>query len=145
MVEVALRISKSCSAEQNISLQVYRGKKRATCRAADGDKPSIMVQGEANYSNAHGTPWVYKHMRLGKLVGAPVPGTMTSVWWERLQDSSLIFGTPVIGYRTAEEPADSQLEPDIYVLNSPEDAANGLDAQLKAAVDELLRELDAKK
>ena len=39
----------------------------------------------------------------------------------------------------------SQLEPDIYVLNSPEDAANGLDAQLKAAVDELLRELDAKK
>lgn len=86
-------------------------------------------------------------MRLGKLVGAPVPGTMTSVWWERLQDSSLIFGTPVIGYRTAEGNylENSQLEPDIYVLNSPEDAANGLDAQLKAAVDELLRELDANK
>ena len=61
--------------------------------------------------------------------------------------SSLIFGTPVIGYRTAEGNylENSQLEPDIYVLNSPEDAANSLDAQLKAAVDELLRELDAKK
>lgn len=127
--------------------QVYRGREACDMPSRRWNKPSIMVQGEANYSNAHGTPWVYKHMRLGKLVGAPVPGTMTSVWWERLQDSSLIFGTPVIGYRTAEGNylENSQLEPDIYVLNSPEDAANGLDAQLKAAVDELLRELDAKK
>ena len=127
--------------------QVYRGREACDMPSRRWNKPSIMVQGEANYSNAHGTPWVYKHMRLGKLVGAPVPGTMTSVWWERLQDSSLIFGTPVIGYRTAEGNylENSQLEPDIYVLNSPEDAANGLDAQLKAAVDELLRELDTKK
>lgn len=127
--------------------QVYRGREACDMPSRRWNKPSIMVQGEANYSNAHGTPWVYKHMRLGKLVGAPVPGTMTSVWWERLQDSSLIFGTPVIGYRTAEGNylENSQLEPDIYVLNSPEDAAKGLDAQLKAAVDELLRELDAKK
>lgn len=127
--------------------QVYRGREACDMPSRRWNKPSIMVQGEANYSNAHGTPWVYKHMRLGKLVGAPVPGTMTSVWWERLQDSSLIFGTPVIGYRTAEGNylENSQLEPDIYVLNSPEDAANGLDAQLKAAVDELIRELDAKK
>ena len=36
------------------------------------NKPSIMLQCEANYSNAHGTPWVYKHQNIGKLVGMPV-------------------------------------------------------------------------
>lgn len=127
--------------------QVYRGREACDMPSRRWNKPSIMVQGEANYSNAHGTPWVYKTMGIGKLVGAPVPGTMTSVWWERLQDSSLIFGTPVIGYRTAQGNylENSQLEPDVYVLNTPEDAAAGIDTQLKTAVDELLRELDAKK
>lgn len=105
-----------------------------------------MVQCEANYSNAHGTPWVYKHKKMGKLVGAPVPGTMTSVNWETLQDRSLVFGIPVIGYRTAEGTylENSQLEPDVLVLNAPETVVEGEDTQLKAAVDELLMELDAK-
>ena len=29
----------------------------------------------------------------------PVPGTMTSVSWETLQDPSLVFGIPIVGYR----------------------------------------------
>lgn len=62
-------------------------------------KPSIMITGEANYSNAHGSPWVYRRMNIGKLVGMPVPGTMTSVSWETLQDPTLVFGIPVVGYR----------------------------------------------
>lgn len=37
------------------------------------EQTSIMVMCEANYSNAHGTPWVYSHRGLGKLVGMPVP------------------------------------------------------------------------
>lgn len=126
--------------------QVYRGREACDMPSRRWNKPSIMVQCEANYSNAHGTPWVYKYKRMGKLVGAPVPGTMTSVSWERLQDSSLIFGTPIIGYRTAQGNylENSQLEPDVYVLNTPEENAEGYDAQLKAAVDELLKELDGK-
>ena len=107
-------------------------------------KPSIMIIGEANYSNAHGTPWVYKHKQMGKLVGMPVPGTMSSVTWETLQDGSLYFGLPVIGYRTEEGNylENSQLEPDIKVKNTPEKLAQGVDEQLEAAVEELLRELD---
>lgn len=106
-----------------------------------------MLQCEANYSNAHGTPWVYKYKKLGKLVGAPVPGTMTSVSWENLQDRSLIFGTPIIGYRTAQGTflENSQLEPDILVLNAPETIVKGEDSQLRTAVDELLKEIDARK
>ncbi|MCC8071200.1 MAG: peptidase S41 [Bacteroidales bacterium] len=110
-------------------------------------KPSIMVMGEANYSNAHGTPWVYKHMGLGKLVGMPVPGTMSSVNWEWLQDPTLLFGIPVTGFRTEEGIylENTQLEPDIRVANNPATIATGRDSQLEAAVNELLREIDSKK
>ena len=107
-------------------------------------KPSIMIIGEANYSNAHGTPWVYKYKNIGKLVGMPVPGTMSSVTWETLQDNTLYFGLPVVGYRTEEGNylENSQLEPDIKVKNTPEKLAQGIDEQLEAAVEELLKELD---
>ena len=79
--------------------QVFRGRPTGDMPSFRWNKPTIMLQCESNYSNAHGTPWVYRFKRMGKLVGAPVPGTMTSVSWERLQDPSLIFGTPIIGYR----------------------------------------------
>ena len=127
--------------------QEFKGRETCDMPSRRWNKPSIMVQCEANYSNAHGTPWVYKYKGLGKLVGAPVPGTMTSVSWETLQDNSLIFGIPVIGYKTAEGNylENSQLEPDIYVLNSPEEVVKGEDAQLRAAVNELLKEIDSKK
>lgn len=107
-------------------------------------KPSVMIIGEANYSNAHGTPWVYNYKKMGKLVGMPVPGTMSSVTWETLQDGSLYFGLPVIGYRTEDGHylENSQLEPDIKVKNTPEKLAQGIDEQLEAAVQELLKELE---
>ncbi len=107
------------------------------------NKPSIMLIGEANYSNAHGTPWVYKYKKMGNLVGMPVPGTMSSVTWETLQDPSLYFGLPVVGYRTEQGNwlENTQLEPDIKVRNTPEKMAEGVDEQLEAAVRELLNEV----
>lgn len=126
--------------------QYYRGRDVGDMPSLRWNKPSIMVQCEANYSNAHGTPWVYKFKKMGKLVGAPVPGTMTSVSWERLQDSSLVFGTPIIGYMTAQGNylENTELEPDILVLNAPDTVVEGEDTQLKTAVDELLKEIDSK-
>lgn len=126
--------------------QVIRGVDVCDMPSRRWNKPSIMVQCEANYSNAHGTPWVYKHKKLGKLVGQPVPGTMTSVNWITLQDPSLVFGVPVVGYRTAEGNylENTQLEPDIKVANDPAVAVAGEDTQLKRAVEELLRDLNQK-
>ena len=126
--------------------QVVRGREACDMPSRRWNKPSIMVQCEANYSNAHGTPWVYSHQKIGKLVGMPVPGTMTSVSWETLQDPTLVFGIPVIGYRLPDGSylENSQLEPDIKVANSPETVVKGEDTQLKAAVDELLKEIDGK-
>lgn len=126
--------------------QVVRGREACDMPSRRWNKPSIMVQCEANYSNAHGTPWVYSHQKIGKLVGMPIPGTMTSVSWETLQDPTLVFGIPVIGYRLPDGSylENSQLEPDIKVANSPETVVKGEDTQLKAAVDELLKEIDGK-
>ena len=123
--------------------QVIRGRSACDMPSRRWNKPSIMLQCEANYSNAHGTPWVYKHRGIGKLVGAPVPGTMTTVSWETLQDPTLIFGIPVVGYQLPDGSylENKQLEPDIHVLNSPEAVVKGEDTQLKAAVEELLKEL----
>ncbi len=126
--------------------QVVRGVETCDMPSRRWNKPSIMVQCEANYSNAHGTPWVYKHRGIGKLVGAPVPGTMTSVNWVTLQDPSLVFGIPVVGYRLPDGSylENSQLEPDIRVLNAPEAAVRGEDRQLRVTVETLMREIDEK-
>ncbi|WP_298616740.1 S41 family peptidase [uncultured Odoribacter sp.] len=127
--------------------QVVRGKEACDMPSRRWNKPSVMLIGEANYSNAHGTPWVYKHKGLGKLVGMPVPGTMTSVSWETLQDPSLVFGIPIVGYRLADGSylENQQLEPDVKMMNRPEEVVKGRDEQLEKAVQVLLEELDGKK
>lgn len=127
--------------------QVIRGQEAASMPSRRWNKPSIMVQAEACYSNAHGTPWVYKHKGLGKLVGAPVPGTMTSVNWVTMQDPTMIFGIPVVGYQLPDGSylENTQLEPDILVLNTPEQIMNGEDNQLHTAVITLLQDIDSKK
>ena len=127
--------------------QVVRGREACDMPSRRWNKPSIMLTCEANYSNAHGTPWVYKHQGLGRIVGMPVPGTMTSVSWEFLQDPTLYFGIPIVGYRLADGSylENQQLEPDVKIVNSPEKIIKGEDEQLKRAVDELLKDIDQKK
>lgn len=126
--------------------QEIRGKRIGDMPSRRWNKPSILVQNESNYSNAHGTPWVYKYNKLGKLVGAPVPGTMSSVNWITMQDPTMVFGVPVVGFKTAQGNylENTQLEPDVYILNDPEVIVTGEDQQLHRAVEELLNDIDKK-
>lgn len=97
-------------------------------------KPSCMLICEDNYSNAHGTPWLYHELGIGKLVGAPVPGTMTAVWWETV--GSYVFGIPQVGSLDNRDQflENQQLEPDIECYLSPTDLINGKDTQIEQAV-----------
>jgi Tol biopolymer transport system component/C-terminal processing protease CtpA/Prc len=106
-------------------------------------KPSIVVMGEGNYSNAHGFPWLYKELGIGKLVGAPVPGTMTAVWWETQIDPTLVFGIPQVTVQDMRGVVmeNTQLYPDILIYNTPESLLSTDDLQLKRAVEELLKDL----
>ena len=128
---------------QKYFTQVVRGREACDMPSRRWNKPSIMLQCEANYSNAHGTPWVYKHRNIGKLVGMPVPGTMTAVWWETLMDPSLVFGIPQVGMKDNQGRIleNMQLEPDIKVTNDPASAMKGRDLQLEAAVESLMKEI----
>ena len=109
-------------------------------------KPSIVLIGESNYSDAHGFPIAYRAMGVGKTVGMPIPGTMTAVWWERLQDKSLNFGIPQIGVKDMDGnyQENMQFEPDYKVAQEYEVVAKGRDQQLEKAVEVLLQELDLK-
>lgn len=127
--------------------QVIRGVESCDMPSRRWNKPSIMLMAEPCYSNAHGTPWVYKNRGIGKLVGMPVPGTMTSVNWVTMQDPSLVYGIPVIGYRLADGSylENTQLEPDVKIANDPAVIVTGEDQQLRKAVETLLHDIDAKK
>lgn len=107
-------------------------------------KPSIVVMSEGNYSDAHCFPWAYKAKAIGKLVGMPVPGTCTFVWWERLQDNTLVFGIPnmAVNDLNGAPLENQQLEPDIRVTNDPAAVAQGRDQQLERAIQDLLNTLD---
>ncbi len=111
------------------------------------NKPSCMLVCEDNYSNAHGTPWVYKELGIGELIGTPVPGTMTAVWWEQLIDPSLVFGIPQVGCRgnDGEYMENTQLDPDILIYNEPSDVVDGVDSQLEEAVKHMLEVVDQAK
>ena len=104
-------------------------------------KPSCVLICEDDYSNGHGFPWVYRELGIGKLIGTPVAGTMTAVWWETLMDRSLVFGIPQVGCvdMRGKYCENSELFPDIEVYNTPEDYINGRDRQLEAAVKEMMK------
>lgn len=121
-----------------------RGQKIGTEPMFKWSRPSLVLMSEGNYSDAHMFPYVYKALGIGKLIGMPVPGTATAVWWERLQNG-MVFGIPQVGMETLEGQLleNTQLEPDIMVRNDYEKMLNGRDEQIEAAVKELQRQLKA--
>jgi C-terminal processing protease CtpA/Prc len=119
-----------------------RGQKMGSEPLFKWQKPSAVLISEGNYSDAHMFPYTYKALDIGKLIGMPVPGTGTAVWWERMIDGKTIFGIPQIGMRTTKEGKlmeNFQLEPDVKVKNEPAKTNTGEDQQLQKAVEELLR------
>ncbi len=104
-------------------------------------KPSAVLVCEDNYSNAHGFPWLYKELGIGKLIGTSVPGTMTAVWWESQIDPSIVFGIPQVAVKDMRGNylENQDLEPDIEVYNTPASIIEGKDLQLEKAVEELLK------
>ncbi len=110
-------------------------------------KPSVMLIDESNYSDAHGTPYTYKTLGIGDLVGAPVPGTMTAVWWETQIDPTIILGIPQVTSldRNGKPLENKQLNPDVTIYNDPAQLINGVDQQLIGATRHVMSKLNSKK
>ncbi len=84
-------------------------------------RPSVVLQNEENYSDAHVFPYIYQHLGVGKLVGSAVAGTGTAVWWERQIDGETVFGIPQVGLITDDGKylENLDLQPDVEVRNDP--------------------------
>jgi C-terminal processing protease CtpA/Prc len=109
-------------------------------------KPVTIIVGENNYSDAHCFPCAFRTLNIGKIVGMPMAGTCTAVWWELLQDPTLFFGIPVVGIKNNDGKYLENLEflPDFIVNNEPDIMVTGRDQQLEKAVEVLLEELGKK-
>ncbi len=103
-------------------------------------RPSTVLMSEGNYSDAHMFPYAYKAKNIGKLVGMPVAGTATAVWWERQIDPSLVFGIPQVGMMAPDGSylENTQLEPDVKVNNNYEYMLRREDQQLLKAIEVLI-------
>ena len=105
-------------------------------------KPSCVLMNEGNYSDAHLFPYMYKSLGIGPLIGMPVAGTGTAVWWEQMIDESTIFGIPQIGMRGVTDDflvENHELQPDFKIDNDYSMFLKGIDQQLVKAVEEMLK------
>jgi tricorn protease len=106
-------------------------------------KPSISLVNEAGYSDGHCYAWSYQALRIGPLVGMPVPGTCTFAGWEVLQDGTR-WGVPGLGVKdatTGRYLENWETMPEYRVMNEYDVVNRGRDQQLETAVQVLLRQL----
>ncbi len=109
-------------------------------------KPSIALCNESSYSNAEIFAHAYKHLGIGKLVGTPTNGSVISTGAKSLLDGSSVR-LPLRGWFVKATDKNQELGaavPDILIENSIDYRTKGVDEQLKAAADELMKQLPNK-
>lgn len=106
-------------------------------------RPSVVLVGEGNYSDAYIFPYSYQKLKIGKLIGMPVPATGTAVWWEVPLSGDFKFGIPQVGLldNDGNLQENRDLIPDVIINNDPSSLAEGQDKQLTKAVMVLLKDL----
>jgi tricorn protease len=106
--------------------------------------PKVVLQNWRSASNAEMFPAGFRALGLGKVIGTPTMGAVIGTGSYSLIDGSTVR-TPGVGVYLA-DPKRTNMEnygvqPDIMIVNTPEDALAGRDRQLEAAVEELQRQL----
>ncbi|MFC3093255.1 hypothetical protein DRW07_03415 [Alteromonas sediminis] len=136
-------LAKLFSGKEYFTLHV-RGREYAGDPMDQWTKPSVLVVNEGNYSDGHAIAYTYEELGLGDIVGMPVPGTMTAVWWSTSISGDIRIGVPQVGVKNprGEYLENNQVEPTHLVNNDPNHLANGEDKQLDKAVEVLLNQLD---
>jgi len=133
--------AKDLEKEQRSFKQYYPFSERLPLTA--WTKPSIALCNQNSYSNAEIFSHAYKELGIGKLVGVPTFGAVISTGSHSLIDGTAVR-VPFRGWyvKSSEKNMDfTPAVPDIIVYNAPDDKSKGVDTQLKAAVDELLKDL----
>ena len=106
-------------------------------------KPSIAMCNENSYSNAEIFSHAYQTLGIGKLVGKPTFGAVISTGGRSMVDGTFVR-LPGRGWyikKTDNDMEDEPAAPDFVVENAPDYRAKSTDAQLKKAVEELMKQL----
>ena len=106
-------------------------------------KPIIGLFNEDMYSDGHCYASAFSDLKLGTMVGTPVPGTCSFAGWEGLPNGSVWGVVPISAKNKAGEWLENkQTIPDLLIRNQPNVITSGRDEQLEAAIDQMLKELD---
>ena len=128
--------------------QEVHGRRSGDMPSRRWNKPSIMIIGEANYSNAHGTPLGLQAQKTSANSSAcpcPAPCRRSTGSPFRIRASCLVCLSQAIVSPDGSYLENQQLEPDIKVANDAETVVSGVDQQLEAAVKALLNDIDSAK
>jgi tricorn protease len=107
-------------------------------------KPAVALCNASSFSNAEIFSHAFKTLGRGTLVGEPTYGAVISTGGRGLIDGSFVR-LPFRGWyvkATDENMENGPAVPDIVIETRPDSRAEGEDAQLRAAVRELLRQID---
>lgn len=110
-------------------------------------KPSVAMCNQNSYSNAEIFSHAYKHLGIGKLVGQPTFGAVISTGGAGLIDGSFVRMPFRAWYvkATGENMEHGPAVPNVLVENAPDNRGKKQDAQLKKAVEVLLKQIGDKK
>ncbi len=105
--------------------------------------PVNMLCNEKSFSNAEIVSHAFKTLKRGTLVGQQTYGGVISTGAFSLVDGTTVR-QPFRGWYLADgtDMENNGAVPDIIVEQTPEDESAGMDAQIKAAVEELLKRID---
>lgn len=109
-------------------------------------KPSVVLVNAGSYSEGSAFPEYYRALKIGPIVGEPVPGTGTMVYGHTSRlVPGLSYGIPTLGLRKPDGTfyENQELIPDLQVPLTPADMLAGRDPQLEAAVQAALKQLPA--
>ncbi|GFS11370.1 tricorn protease homolog, partial [Elysia marginata] len=81
---------------------------------------SAVIGNASSYSDGSVFPQAYSELELGPVVGDPIPGTGTAVWWFKSKVlPGLVYGFPQLPFRKLDGTyyENLQLEPDVLISN----------------------------
>jgi Tol biopolymer transport system component/C-terminal processing protease CtpA/Prc len=104
--------------------------------------PIVLLADQNSYSDAELLAAGFRALKLGKIVGVPTPGYVIGTYEARLIDGTT-FRLPSWGFTTVDGKnlENMGVAPDIYVENSPNDVAKGVDRQLYTAVETAMKDV----
>ncbi len=113
--------------------------------------PKVMMINYRSVSDAEVTPQGFRTLGLGRLVGNPTSAQVIATGSYNLINGGAIRtpGSLVVSWDASRpnnygfDLENHGIPPDVWVKNSPDDDAKGLDRELKAAIDEAMRLLKA--